>query len=145
LVPSRYFDEKASRCFLSEVCVLDENAVVEHINVPQLESVFVYEKTDNGVPVLFNLLMHFGRINEHNKVLADLRDGILSLVIAQGDNLLLANVFRANSFTTAEYYILAAMKSLQLNPEVTTINFCGSLSEEEELSLYTYFNSVEKI
>lgn len=145
LVPSRYFDEKAPRCFLSEICTLSDDAVVEHINVPQLDAVFVYEKEGENVPRLLNLLLNFSSIKEYNKVYADLKDGVLSLVIAQGEKLLLANVFPANSFTTAEYYILASMKSLQLNPEVSTIYFDGAMSEEDEMSLYTYFNSVEKI
>jgi hypothetical protein len=58
---------------------------------------------------------------------------------------LLANVFRAPDFTTAEYFLFLSLKKLQLNPEVSSIYFRTPLSEEEELSLYRYFKSVEQL
>ena len=65
--------------------------------------------------------------------------------MAQGGSLLLANVFDAPDFTTAEYYIFLAMKQLQLNPEVSTICMRSLIGPEEEMSLYRYFKSVEQI
>jgi hypothetical protein len=72
-------------------------------------------------------------------------DGVLYLVIAQGKTLLLCNSFHAPDFTTAEYFIFMAMKKLQLNPEVSTISFRTPLSEDDEMSLYRYFKSVDQI
>ena len=72
-------------------------------------------------------------------------DGVLYLVIAQGKTLLLCNTYPAPDFTTAEYFIFLAMKKLQLNPEMSTINFRTPLSEENSMSLYRYFKSVETI
>jgi hypothetical protein len=72
-------------------------------------------------------------------------DGVLYLVIAQGKSLLLCNTFQAQDFTTAQYFIFLAMKKLQLNPEVSTICFRTPLSEEDEMSLYRYFKSVEQL
>ena len=72
-------------------------------------------------------------------------DGVLYLVIAQGRTLLLCNSFQAQDFTTAQYFIFLAMKKLQLNPEVSSICFRTPLAEEEELSLYRYFKSVEHL
>ena len=72
-------------------------------------------------------------------------DGTLYLVIVQGRSLLLCNSFKAPDFTTAEYFIFLAMKRLQLNPEVSTIVFRTSLTEEEEMSLYRYFKNVDQI
>ena len=66
-------------------------------------------------------------------------------MIAQGDNLLLANVFEAADFATAEYFLFMAVKKLQLNPEQSALHFMSELSDEEEMSLYRYFKSVEKI
>jgi hypothetical protein len=72
-------------------------------------------------------------------------DGWLYLVIAQGRTLLLCNAYAAPDFTTAEYFIFLAMKKLQLNPEVSTVFFRTPLAEEDEMSLYRYFKSVEQI
>jgi hypothetical protein len=71
------------------------------------------------------------------------QDGILSMAIAQGKSLLLANSYQAPDFTTAQYYIYSALKSLQLNPEVTTIHFRHPLPEDAEMSLYRYFKAVD--
>ena len=72
-------------------------------------------------------------------------DGWLYLVIAQGRSLCLANVFRAQDFTTAEYFIFLSLKRLQMNPEVSTICFRTPLDMEAEMSLYRYFKSVVRI
>ena len=72
-------------------------------------------------------------------------DGYLYLVIAQGKSLLLCNSYQAPDFTSAEYFIFLALKKLQLNPEVTTICFRTPLTEEQEMSLYRYFKSVESL
>jgi hypothetical protein len=72
-------------------------------------------------------------------------DGVLYLVIAQGKSLLLCNSYMAPDFTTAEYFIFLAMKKLQLNPEVSSICFRTPLTDEDEMSLYRYFKSVDQI
>ena len=64
---------------------------------------------------------------------------------SQGRNLLLANVFRAVDFTTAEYFLFMAVRKLQMNPEVSTVYFRTPLREDEEMSLYRYFKSVERL
>ena len=96
------------------------------------------------LPELYYLLKRFQDIKEYNKIVASYGDGILSLVIAQGDNLLLANTFQAADFTTAEYFLFMSVRKLQLNPEVSAVHFMTPLSDEEEMSLYRYFKSVEK-
>ena len=96
------------------------------------------------IPELYNVLKAVSGISEHNKIVASYGDGVLSLAIAQGENLLLANVFQAADFTTAEYFLFMAVRKLQLNPEVSTVHFLTALSDEEEMSLYRYFKSVEQ-
>lgn len=145
MVPARFFDETAPRCFLSEIFELEEGAEVEHKDVPQYDAVLVYEKTEAGLPALSRVIDNLDGCAEYNKILAGWKAGTLSLAIAQGRNLLLANVFPAKDFITAEYHIFNAMKSLQLNPEISTVCFMERLGEDNELSLYRYFKSVEYI
>ena len=97
------------------------------------------------LPELYHMLMELQNIQDYNKILASYRDGYLYLVIAQGRTLLLCNAFEAQDFTTCEYFIFLAMKKLQLNPEVSTISFRTPLSEDDEMSLYRYFKSVDQI
>lgn len=165
LVPEQFFIPGKERESLSEVVDLKEGDVVEYVPVKSFGSVLLYSNsigeslsslvsravlTVDGqsapvLPELYWLLESVSLCSEYNRILASFRDGYLHLVIAQGRSLLLANVYKAMDFTTAEYFIFLAMKTLQLNPEVSTIRWRTPLTEAEEMSLYRYFASVESI
>ena len=165
LVPVNFFSPDRAAEMLGEVVKLFPEDVVEYVEVPQLASVLIYSnmigeslskvicetvrKTDGTkariLPEVYFMLQHLASMNEYNKILASYIDGILYLVIAQGKSLLLCNSYKAPDFTTAQYFIFLAMKKLQLNPEVSSIAFRTNLEEDEEMSLYRYFKSVERI
>ena len=147
LVPSRYFDPATAHQALAEVAELKEEDAVEHIDLPQSDAVLVYSLGEDsvvvdGTPEIYKLLTQLPDCPEYNKILCSLRDNQLHLAIAQGKNLMLTNSFHVQDFTTAEYYIFLAMKSLQLNPEVSTICWRTPLDAEDEMSLYRYFKAV---
>ena len=159
LVPSAFFDAASAREILSRTVLLDEDDEIEYISLPEYSAELVYSLSTNqgrpacqsdqvpeGVegPELYHVLKALSGIGEHNKIAASYGDGVLSLAIAQGKELLLANVFTAADFTTAEYFLFMAIKKLQLNPEVSTIHFLTELTPEQEMSLYRYFKSVEQ-
>ena len=165
LVPRQFHHPGESRQLLSGVSPVTESDYVEYVDVPQFASVLVFSnsigeslsrvisdmvlKTDGDkarpLPELYHMLMALEQIQDYNKIMASYKDGYLYLVIAQGRTLLLCNAFQAQDFTTAEYFIFHAMKKLQLNPEVSTICFRTPLDEDQELSLYRYFRSVEHL
>ncbi|MGN0196009.1 MAG: DUF3822 family protein [Candidatus Cryptobacteroides sp.] len=163
LVPENFFDPSAARQALSEVVGLDDSDAVDYVPVQGRGAVLVYsnsigealsraisqtvrDSSGNApavLPEMYYILKDLDACREYNKIVASYRDGWLHLAIAQGHGLLLANVYEAVDFTTAEYFIFLAMKKLQLNPEVSTITFRTPLSQDEEMSLYRYFKSVE--
>jgi len=161
LVPSNFFAESSAREALSEVAVLKENETVSSVGIPWYGAELVYcDSSDDSVsktitddsagsvttrPESYFILRDLPKCRDYNKILASFRDGMLYLGIAQGGSLLLSNVFHAPDFTTAEYFIFLAMKSLQLNPEVSTICFRHALDQEQEMSLYRYFKAVETL
>ena len=165
LVPSKFFDPDSGRAALADVCKLDPEDKVSYVDIPSIDAVLVYSlsigETLSGVisrmvlrkdgsqapvlPEMYYLIQAIGERKEYNRILASFRDGHLYLVIAQGRTLRLANVFDALDFTTAEYFIFLSMKSLQLNPEVSTISFRTPVTAEEEISLCRYFKAVEMI
>ncbi len=150
LVPSAFFDAASAREILSRTVLLDKDETIEYISLPEFSAELVYslsvdiDPAEDNMPELYNVLKAISGVAEHNKIVASYGDGVLSLAIAQGSDLLLANVFEAADFTTAEYFIFMAVRKLQLNPEVSTIHFLTPLSPEEEMSLYRYFRSVEQ-
>ena len=145
LVPSAFFDPASAREVLSRTVELDQEDKVEYISLPEFSAELVYSLFDEDYPEMYFLLKKLPEITEYNKILASYGDGVLTLVISQGDNLLLANTFQAADFTTAEYFLFMAVKKLQLNPEVSTVSFMTPLSGEEEMSLYRYFKAVESL
>ena len=165
LVPAQFFSPGRAKELLDDVVNIGVNDTVEFVDVPHLASVLVYSnvigetlskvisetvlKLDGSkarlLPEMYYILEQLPSLKEYNKILASYMDGVLYLVIAQGKTLLLCNSFHAPDFTTAEYFIFMAMKKLQLNPEVSTISFRTPLSEDDEMSLYRYFKSVDQI
>ena len=165
VVPSQFFAPEMSRTLLDDVVDLADEDHVEYVNIPDLASVLVFSNTigeslskvisqtviqSDGtrarlLPEMYYMLENLSCMTEYNKILASYIDGVLYLVIAQGKSLLLCNTYKAPDFTTAQYFIFLAMKKLQLNPEVSTIAFRTPLAEDEEMSLYRYFKSVEHL
>ena len=145
LVPARFFDEGDARCILSELYPLSESETVSWLEVPRYEAVCVYSSPDGKPPVLHELVCGLERCGEYNKILFHFGGGCVDLAIAQGERLLLANSYPAPDFTTAEYYLFLAVKSLQINPELSTVTAASALTPEQELSLYRYFKSVDRL
>ena len=165
LVPNGFHAPEISRQMLSEVVVLDESDQVDHVEVPQFGAVLLYSlslggtlpkvvsetvmRTDGSkgwmLPEPYYMLSAMSDVHDYNKIVAAYMDGWLYLAIAQGKTLMLCNSFQAPDFTTAEYFVFLAMKKLQLNPEMSSIYFRTHLTEEQEMSLYRYFRSVEHI
>ena len=158
LVPAAFFDPARTREYLADVCVISESEKPQVAAVPQYGAFLVYsagpdcEKiiSENvpgepgAQPEMFFILRDLSKCRDYNKILCTWRDSHLYMAIAQGGTLLLANVYDAPDFVTAEYYILLAVKSLQLNPEISTICWRMGLGAEDEMLLYRYFKSVER-
>lgn len=165
LVPENFFMPENARAVLEDVVELPEGAVVDYVRIPEQNAVMVFSTSVGGtlhkvvsesvlrmdgskarpLPELYAMLKSLDSLQDYNRIVASHMDGVLYLVIAQGKTLLLCNTYPAQDFTTAEYFIFLAMKQLQLNPEMSTIFFRTSLTEEQEMSLYRYFKSVDKI
>lgn len=165
LVPESFFEESTMRQSLSDTVVLGEDDEVAHVALPEYAAELVYSlsigellsrtisrsvfdlegRRPEVLPEMYYILKDLQRLDDYNRIIASYASGYLHLGISQGRNLLLANVFRAADFTTAEYFLFMAVKKLQLNPEVSSVCFRSPLSEEEEMSLYRYFKSVERL
>lgn len=122
---------------------------MRYIELPGYEAVMLYacrsHEPEDAVPELYNLLQCTERIDDYNKIVLSYAGGKLFLVVASGKNLMLCNSFEAVDFTTAEYFLFAALKKFQLNPEMSVLYCRTPLTPEQELTLYRYFRSVESI
>lgn len=145
LVPTNFFDPASARQTLSELGPVAETEEVKYTTIDEYNAVLIYQNEDgidSSVPPIYQLLRRLPECGEYNKILCSIVEDRLYLAIAQGKSLLLANSYQVQDFTTAEYFIFLAMKSLQLNPEMSTICWLSELGAEDEMSLYRYFKSV---
>ena len=140
--PSSFFNKSDAHSLLSELVTLNQNDTVKYIELPKYEAVLVY---CNDLPSVLKLIKLLSNISDYNKVIVEIVDGSLNLVLAAGERLLLVNSYKVNDFTTAVYYIFAALKEFQINPEMTTIYHLGEFVYEQKEILYRYFLGIEKI
>ena len=145
LVPSNFFDDNCAGEYLAQVVDMapGEHACWAHLPEYNAYLVWASAGSDEEKPELFGILKDLRKCPDYNKILCSWDGSELNLAIAQGKSLLLANTYQAKDFTTAEYWIFLAMRSLQLNPEISTICLRSSVSAEDEMSLYRYFKAVE--
>ena len=146
LVPSDFFDAASARIALEKVAGPLGPRSEKHLDISDYKAVLIYDCDEDGSscapPPIYKVLLRLGECPDYNRILCHLDAGVLSITIAQGRQLLLCNSYPAQDFTTAEYYIFLAVKSLLINPEMSTVCFMSALSDEEEMSLYRYFKSV---
>lgn len=98
------------------------------------------ERSD--LPLVLHLLDLLTDLKEYTKVVAGLSHGSLHIVVAAREKLLLCNSFMAQDNVTAEYYIFAALKQFQINPEAVNLRLYGKVPDEMVLDLRRYFQEV---
>ena len=145
LVPSNFYDENCAGEYLAQVFVDAPSGPVRSSFLSQYNAYLVWASDSSDEPEMLGILRDLGKCPDYNKILCAWDGSELSLAIAQGKTLLLANTYKAPDFTTAEYWIFLALRSLQLNPEISTICLRSPVSPEDEMSLYRYFKAVETL
>lgn len=147
LVPEGFFTPAEAHTILSEAVRLTETDKVNYQELPQLKAVLVYALTEGeeALPPIAPLLEQVSSIGEHNKVAACFDGEALHLVIVTGTKLLLANSYPASDPVTAEYFLFAAMKQLQINPQVTTVYLTEPASPEMMDDIVRYCKGVETL
>ncbi len=141
LVPTSFYDKACAREYLAQVVDIAQGEQVHSVFLQEFDSYFIY--AGEKKPALLDSLERLMSIKEYNKVLCHWDGALLSLCIAQGKSLLLANTFKASDFVSAMYFVLLSLKSLQLNPEISSVYFTSELSSDNQVSLYHYFREVK--
>lgn len=145
LVPTSFFVRENSYKLLSEAVQLNEKDMAKYIELPDYKAVLVYAISEMGepAPVVANLLKLSSKIADYNKIVASFDGSFVHVVIAAGNKLLLCNSYTAKDYVTCEYFIFAAIKEFQINPEISTLYFDKTLTNEIRDDLFRYFQSVE--
>lgn len=146
LVPSSFFRKEDSYKLLSQAVQLDGNDEAKYQELPEFQAVLVYaSNSGQGKPVIADLLAVLPSIDEHNKVVAHFDGSELDIAIAEGSKLLFANTYEVSDHVSGEYFIFAAMRQFQMNPEVTVVYFYGDAPFKMKNDLIRFCKGVERI
>ena len=144
LVPKEFFNGDTQ--LLSQVIEVSPTETVQYVELPAFEAVLLFVPgPEDAKPHIYDLLGRLADIPDYNKVLICIDGPALHLAIAASDKLLLANSYKAEDFTTALYYIFAAMRDFQINPQMTTLYYKGEIGYESQEVLFSYFKGVERL
>lgn len=145
LIPEAYFSPEAAADLLSKVVILEKNYSVKSLELPCYKAVLLYAGADSAARRIADMLETAAALDRYNKVVVHLEEDTVELVVAAGDRLLLCNAFPAADPVTAQYYLFAALKQFQINPELTTVHFLGEADETIKSDLFRHFSSVEML
>ena len=145
LIPEAYFSPELATDLLSKVVVLEKNESVKSLELPCYKAVLLYAGMESDARRLADMLEATAALDRYNKVVVHLGAETVEIVVAAGDRLLLCNAYPAGDEVTAQYYLFAALKQFQINPQVTTVHFFGEAGETIKGDLFRHFASVEML
>ena len=143
LIPESFFSESAAREMLSQVVILERSDAVKSLELPCFKAVLLYAGDEADARRLAGMLEAAASLDRYNKVVVHQGGTTVDIVLAAGDKLLLCNSYPAADPVTAQYFLFAALRQFQINPEVTTVHFFGEADETIKSDLFRHFASVE--
>ena len=143
LVPEGFFSPEKAADLLGRAVILEKNDSVKSLELPCYKAVLLYAGDEAAARALAETITAASTLAVYNKVVVHLEGGVADLVLAAGDRLLLCNSFPAPDGVTAQYFLFAALRQFQINPEVTTVHFYGEADESLKGDLFRHFASVE--
>lgn len=155
LIPSKYYLDDGKREILSEITEIEENDEVMSLEIPSQKAVIVYAvdkqlismilshyKNVRFYPIIYLLIDRISSINVNNRLLMTYAGGMVHIVAAEREKLLLANSYPASDIVTAEYFLLSVSKEVMFNPEHTKIHVFGNMGEADRKDLSKYFSGI---
>ena len=143
LIPESFFSESTTREMLSQVVILERKDTVKSLELPCYKAVLLYAGDDADARMLADMLAAAASLDRFNKVVVHQGASVADIVVAAGDRLMLCNSYPAADPVTVQYFLFAALRQFQINPEVTTVHFFGEADESLKGDLFRHFASVE--
>ena len=143
LIPEGYFSQPMAADLLKKVVILEETDSVNSLELPWYKAVLVYAGAEGEARSLAGMIEAAAALDRYNKVVVHWGDQRVDIVVAAGEKLLLCNSFPAADPVTVQYYLFAALRQFQINPELTTVHFSGDPGEAVKGDLFRHFASVE--
>ena len=143
LIPEGYFSQDKARDLLSQVVILEKTDSVKSLELPCYKVVLLYAGDDASAHCIAGMVETAAALACYNKVVMHLDGDSVDIVVAAGERLLLCNSYPAADPVTAQYFLFAALRQFQINPQVTTVHFFGEAGDTIKSDLFRHFASVE--
>jgi len=158
LIPAEYYSPQQGEAALKGQFALQGNHIFGRYDFEQANAVVAYAipqgdpgngedgQICNPVPLVAKLLELTNEIAHYNKVIFHYssKKRISHIVIAAGNELKLANSFKADSFESALYFLFLSIQQLQMNPRQCTVMVCSEIDRQQEETIARFFKGVEK-
>lgn len=139
LVPYEVYTPEIGKEALSCQFSLDGSIEISSIVLEKEKAVVVFpadvSHTDIvTLPFVIRLIEEASSVNEYNKVVFhySCEKKLSHTIIYRGEELQLANSFKAENFESALYFLFLSIKGLQMNPRQCTVQVCCNISKEQE-------------
>ena len=143
LIPEGFFSPEKAAELLGSVVILEKSESVESLELPCYKAVLLYAGPASRARLIAGMVEAAAGLAPYNKVVVHLGGGEVDLVVAAGDRLLLCNSYPAPDGVSAQYFLFAALRQFQINPEVTSVHFFGEADDSVKGDLFRHFASVE--
>lgn len=144
LIPLEIYTPQSGEAALREQFSLSGELIYGEHHFQQYKAVMAFCGT--VPPFAIKLIEECSSISNYNKVVFHYSQqlNLSHTIIGAGEELKLANSFKAESFESALYFLFLSIQQLQMNPKQCVIRVCGDISVQQEETIKRFFNSVEK-
>lgn len=150
LVPTELYSLQTAREALVGQFSLDNSVDVSAVPFEKEGLMVVYPTNAEGeectvVPFAVRLIEEAASLQEHNKVVFHYctEKRLSHTIIYIGEDLKLANSFKADSFESALYFLFLAIKGLQMNPRQCIVRVCCAITKEQETIFSRFFKGFQ--
>ena len=148
LVPAEVYTPEIAREALAGQFPLNGDVQVQAVALEKEGAMVVYPsgaQMEGVLPFAVRMMEEASSVKEYNKVVfhysAEKR--LSHTIIYIGEELKLANSFKADSFESALYFLFLAIKGLQMNPRQCTVRVCCNITKEQEGIFSRFFKGFQ--
>lgn len=150
LVPEEFCTPDTAREALAGQFSIDWDFELSYFPLEKSKAVVVYpslavDGSSAVLPFVVRLIKEASTLQEHNKVVFHYspEKGLSHTIIYMGEELKLANSFKADSFESALYFLFLSIKGLQMNPRQCTVRVCNCITEMQEKIFAKFFKGFD--
>ena len=155
LIPQQFYNTQEGENALQKIFGISASYNVHSIELNEHKAVLCWaihqnsynavDKSDTIYPFVYKLFSLIPQSNNYNNAIFHYNQEVklCHIIICENKELKIANSFRCDNFESALYFLLLAVKKLNMNPKQTTVRVCSNISKGETMLIHKFFRGVE--